>query len=209
MSTLVVFARVPERGCVKTRLATAMGDDAALLLYEAFLDDTLAIANEVASACGAEIVVAVAGHGWTRSAFVPQPAGDLGARIGALVDAYVATGPVCIIGSDAPTLAASQIVRAFAELETHEVVIGPGVDGGYWLIGARRSIPELLCDMPWSTPAVLGETLARLEGRSVSLVDFWYDVDEASDVALLRAHLGVLPIDVAPATRRALAQLSR
>ena len=207
MSTLVVFARVPERGRVKTRLAATLGEDAALSLYEAFLDDTLAVAAAAATTCGADLVAAVAGSGWTRGAFVPQPAGDLGQRMGALVDAYVHAGPVCIIGSDAPTLAPSQIARAFDALRDREVVLGPGVDGGYWLVGARRMIPELLAEMPWSTPAVLGETLKRLRGRSVALVDFWYDVDDAAGLQLLRAHLGVLPDDVAPATRRALAQL--
>ena len=209
MSTLVVFVRVPERGRCKTRLAATLGDDAALRLYEGFLDDTLAVAAAAAATANAELVIAVAGEGqrWTRGPFVPQPSGDLGERMSALVDTYVARGPVCIVGSDAPTLAPAQIARAFTLLEKHEVVLGPGVDGGYWLLGARRSIPELLTAMPWSTPGVLQETLARLRGRSVALADFWYDVDEAADLALLRAHLGVLPGEVAPATRRALAVL--
>ena len=207
MSTLVVFARVPERGRVKTRLAATVGEDAALSLYEAFLDDTLAVATAAATTCGAAVVAAVAGSGWTRGAFVPQRAGDLGQRMGALVDAYVPSGPVCIIGSDSPTLAPSLIARAFDALSDSEVVLGPGLDGGYWLVGARRRIPELLGEMPWSTPAVLGETLRRLRGRSVAMVDFWYDVDDAAGLQLLRAHLGVLPDDVAPATRRALSQL--
>ena len=208
MSTLVVFARVPERGRTKTRLAVTIGDDAALRLYEAFLDDTLAVAAAAAAMSGAELVVAVAGDGWTRGPFISQPSGDLGARMCALVDAYVGRGAVCIVGSDAPTLAPAQIARGFSLLAEHEVVVGPGVYGGYWLIGARRSISELTGSMPWSTPAVLTETLTRLRGRSVGVADFWYDVDEAADLALLRAHLGVLPVEVAPATRRALAMLA-
>jgi len=207
MSTLVVFARAPELGRVKTRLAAALGEAVALRLYTAFLEDSLHVASAAARLAGADLVVATAGD-WRdeRYAHEPQPDGDLGARMHHFVERY-RDGGVCLIGSDAPTLQAAQIVAAFQALRRHEVVIGPSDDGGYWLLGTTRSIPELLTEMPWSTPRVLDETLHRLVGRSVELVDAWYDIDELADVERLRGDLTGLSPDVAPATRAALSRL--
>ncbi len=214
MSTLGVFARAPERGRVKTRLGTALGEDAALALYEGFLADCLAVAADAARLAAAELVLAVAGPidhpvlvgaARTHGALIePQASGALGAKMGAFFEAHRGSGPVCLVGSDAPTLRAPQIARAFDELRAHEVVLGPGLDGGYWLIGARRPIPELLGDMPWSTSALLGATLDALRGRSATLLDFWFDVDDFDDLALLRRELSISPPTLAPATRRAL-----
>jgi len=86
-------------------------------------------------------------------------------------------------------------------------VLGPANDGGYWLVGARRPAPELFDDMPWGTPVVLPRTLARLRTADHALLPFWYDVDDPASMGLLVSHLDVLPPDVAPATRRALAGL--
>jgi len=217
MSTLVVFARAPERGMVKSRLAATVGQDAALTLYEGFLEDSLAVAADAARRVSAQLVLAVAGPIDHPSLLrlsskfdairAPQPDGDLGARMGSFIEAHRASGPVCIVGSDAPTLRSAQIERAFVALRTHELAIGPGIDGGYWLLGARRAITELLVDMPWSTDRLLGLTLDKLAGRRVALLDFFYDVDDGEDLALLRRHLAILPVEHAPATRRALARI--
>jgi uncharacterized protein len=205
-TTLVVFAREPVAGRVKTRLAATIGAAAALRLHVAFVEDVCALAAGIAG----RLVLAVAGdpeHPGFAGLSVERMAqgeGDLGARMDR---ALGLGGAVCIIGSDAPTVPRAHLADAFRLLEDAEVVLGPSTDGGYWLVGARRPAPELFCDMAWGTPAVLPETLRRLAGARAALLPFHYDVDEAGDLALLRAHLVHLPPTVAPATRRTLADL--
>lgn len=213
MSTLVIFARAPVLGEVKTRLAKHLGEAAALELYEAFLDDTCALTQGL----GARRVLAVAGElthpklerlaKSQRLALEPQGDGDLGARMERAIARHLATGPVLIIGSDAPTLPRAHLHAALDALMEHDVVIGPSDDGGYWLVGARVPVPEIFSDIRWSTPEVLPATLQRLGSRSHALVASFYDIDTVEDLARLRAELAALPETVAPATRRALAAL--
>ncbi len=210
MSTIVIFARAPKLGEVKTRLAQSIGDERALALYEAFLDDTCGLPPGL----GARRVLAVAGDvDHPRVAHLaksqglavePQGEGDLGERMARAVAAHVARGPVVLIGSDAPTLPRAHLHQALDELMAHDVVVGPSDDGGYYLIGARVNAPELFADVRWSTGDVLATTLARLAGRSHALLPPWHDVDSADDLSRLERELSSLPPSVAPATRRVL-----
>lgn len=206
MTTLVVFARAPEPGRCKTRLGASLGDAAALRLHGAFVEDACALGAGIAE----RLVLAVAGdpqHPGFAGLSVERLAqgdGDLGQRMDR---ALALGGAVCIVGSDAPTLPRAHLVEAFQRLADADVVLGPSTDGGYWLIGARRPVPELFEGIAWGTPAVLPETLRRLSGLRAALLPFHYDVDDAEDLALLLAHLRHLPPAVAPATRRALADL--
>ncbi|HEX8952999.1 MAG TPA: TIGR04282 family arsenosugar biosynthesis glycosyltransferase [Polyangia bacterium] len=210
MSTIVIFARAPQLGEVKTRLAKSIGAERALALYEAFLDDTCALTQGL----GARRVIAVAGDvdhprvahlaKSQRLAVEPQGDGDLGARMARAVAAHVARGPVVLIGSDAPTLPRAHVHQALDALMTHDVVLGPSDDGGYYLIGARVDAPELFADVHWSTSDVLATTLARLGERSHVLLPAWHDVDSAEDLLRLERELASLPPSVAPATRRVL-----
>lgn len=214
MSTIVIFARAPELGAVKTRLAKAVGDERALALYEAFLDDTCALTQGL----GARRVLAVAGDvdhprvahlcKSQRLAVEPQGDGDLGARMARAIATHVAMGPVVIVGSDAPTLPRAHLHQALDALMAHDVVIGPSDDGGYYLIGARVAVPELFHDMRWSTPTVLATTLERLAGRSHAVLPAWHDVDSVEDSSWLKEELAALPPSVAPATRRVLGSSS-
>lgn len=210
MSTLVIFARAPRLGEVKTRLAATIGAERALALYEAFVDDTCALTQGL----GARRVLAIAGdldHPRVRQlarsqrvAVESQGDGDLGERMARAIAAYLAAGPVVIIGSDAPTLPRAHLHRALDALMGSDVVIGPSDDGGYYLIGARVAVPELFAGVRWSTPEVLAATLARLGARSHALLPPWHDVDSAEDLARLERELAALPPSVAPATRRVL-----
>ncbi len=206
--TLVVFARAPVRGQVKTRLARSVGDDAALALHLAFVSDVCGLGRGVAD----RRVLAVAGalDGFPPApdlTIVAQEGAELGARMANAIARYVGDGPVCIVGSDSPSLPREYLVEAFERLKEADVVLGPSTDGGYWLIGARRPAPELFGGIEWGTPSVLTATLERLKDARAALLPFFYDVDEAADLALLRAHLALLPATVAPATRQALAHL--
>jgi len=210
MSTLIIFARAPQLGEVKTRLAKTVGAERALALYEAFLDDTCALTQGL----GARRVLSIAGDvdhprvahlaKSQRLTLEPQGDGDLGERMARAIATHVPRGPVVIIGSDAPTLPRAHLHQALDELMAHDVVIGPSDDGGYYLIGARVPVPELFVDVHWSTAEVLPTTLQRLAGRSSLVLPPWYDVDSAEDLERLEAELAGLPPSVAPATRRVL-----
>lgn len=129
----------------------------------------------------------------TRSA---QRGNSLGERLHhALVQAQDAGAEqVVFLGSDSPTLPPSHIQQAFEALDSHDVVLGPAFDGGYYLLGLKRALPAVLEDIPWSTPEVLRLTCERSNaaGHSLHLLPFWYDVDEPADVTFLRAHLSSL-----------------
>jgi rSAM/selenodomain-associated transferase 1 len=211
MSTLVIFAKAPVLGAVKPRLAKSVGETAALALYEAFLDDTCLVTQGL----GARRVLAVDGdlelpalariaksHRLTLSA---QGDGDLGTRMGRAIADAVARGPVLLLAADVPTLPRPLLHRALDALMEQDVVVGPADDGGLYLLGARVPIPELLAEMPWSTPAVESTLVGRLWGWPHLVLPRWYDVDEPPELERLRAELAGLPPSTAPATRRALA----
>jgi rSAM/selenodomain-associated transferase 1 len=215
MSTIVIFARAPVAGEVKTRLAKAIGEEHALALYEAFLDD----ACQLTAGLGARRMLAVAGDidhpalvriaKSQRLELMPQGEGDLGARLERMVTRELDRGPVVIIGSDAPTVPRAELHRALDALMDYDFVVGPARDGGYWLIGARIPPGELFRDIQWSTPEVLPRTLARLAAHRHLVLGEHYDVDTGEDLELLRDELARLDVTVAPATRRALAAVLR
>jgi rSAM/selenodomain-associated transferase 1 len=210
-SSLVIFARAPELGRCKTRLASKLGEVVALDLYTAFLEDVCALSRGVAERRILAVAGSIANPVLMRLGerfgleLVPQPEGDLGVRMHLLLQTeLISARRVCLIGSDSPTLPQIRLQEAFDALDGHDVVVGPSTDGGYWLLGARKWLDVVFEDIPWSSPAVLPKTLERLAGHSVALLPFFYDVDEPADLALLSAHLLHLPKEVAAATRRAL-----
>lgn len=218
MTTLVIFARAPEPGRVKTRLVPAVGAAAAARLHAAFVDDTCAMSRGLAD----RRVLAVAGDGDDRFlraladregiAAVAQADGDLGDRMHAALAAALAAGAdaALVIGTDAPALPRRLLARAVDELARAEVVLGPAADGGYWTIGLRAPRPELFRGVAWGTPSVLAETRARLAALALPhvLLDEHWDVDTPADLARLAASLAADPDPrLAPATRAALGAL--
>jgi len=182
--TLVIFARAPQLGQVKRRLARGIGAGAALAFYRRVLATVL---RRVARDPRWRTVLAVtpdraprAGRLWpmklTRHG---QGRGDLGCR---MARSLARRGPVCIIGADIPGLDARRVWRAFQALAAAEFVFGPAEDGGYWLIGARGGpLPYTLFDhVRWSTPHALADTLATLTNRRVAFADILADVDDAA-----------------------------
>lgn len=114
-------------------------------------------------------------------ALVEQAKGNLTDRL--LAALYPA--PVIFFGADTPDLSAHHVAQAVAALETHPVVLGPADDGGYYLIGMKEPMPELLDHMPWSTDQVIPETLRRLAAMNISpaLLDTLHDCDRPEDLA--------------------------
>lgn len=205
-SVLGIFGKQPEPGRVKTRLAATIGDAAAAALHEAMLFDTLRTwASEFTLAPGGRRVLSYspAGAGpWFDArvpdcfALQPQAEGDLGARMQAFFAGEFDEGAsrVVLIGSDSPTLDPTIVISAFLCLESRDVVLGPSTDGGYYLIGARESVPPLFDGVSWSSPLVLGQTIDRLKdtGLSLALLPPWYDVDTPESLMMLTGHLRAL-----------------
>lgn len=188
---LLVFARTPVEGQVKTRLAHRIGDAAALRVYRRMARD---VVDSVRAGPWRTVVCHDSSTGdaplrdWLgphRLEFRRQGEGDLGTRMqGCLAKALEESRKVCLIGTDAPGLGKREVEAAFRALEDHDVVLGPALDGGYYLVGLNRPAPELFRDIPWSTDAVLGATLdrARAGGLRVTLLEPLQDVDTLEDL---------------------------
>ena len=188
---VIVFARVPELGQVKTRLAADLGADAALAIYRSLAEHTLAVARGVPEceievrytpAEGADIIAR-----WLGADLLlrPQGGGDLGMRMHQAVTEAFQDGiaAVAVIGTDCPSLAMDVIERAFEYLENADVVLGPASDGGYYLIALSAPHSALFQDIPWSSPETLQRTLAvaHESGLRVALLEERSDVDTGED----------------------------
>ena len=197
---LLVFARVPALGQVKTRLAAGVGDTAALAIYHELAGITRAAIAEagvpttvwLAGTAGPQPTAAEAQE-WAGLASCSQQTGDLGQRMAMAFAAAFATGAerVAIIGTDCPGLRAAHLAKAFALLSQNDVVLGPATDGGYYLLGLRQPQPELFEHKAWSTATVLADTLADAQrlGCRVALLPELHDVDTADDLASWRAAI--------------------
>lgn len=186
---LILFLKAPRPGFVKTRLASALGPEAACAAHRRLLEELLPrLANlpevelRFAPDDARPEIAPWLRPGWTA---VPQGSGDLGARLTRATREAFAAGAarVVVIGSDCPRVTADDIQSAWAALGEHDVVLGPAKDGGYWLVALRRPEPRLFEDITWSTGAVLAQTQtqARAAGLSVKLLRELSDVDTPED----------------------------
>jgi rSAM/selenodomain-associated transferase 1 len=195
---LVVLARAPRLGAVKTRLAAALGDARALTVYRELAAHVLAAVRE---ATVDAIVIAFtpsdAGpemRAWLGDdlAYVEQCDGDVGARMNDAIEQRFAAGArrVVVIGADCPTIDADTVRQALSVLETHDVVFGPATDGGYYLVAMNAPHPEIFASVPWSTRRTLATSLerARDAGLRVALLEEMRDVDTAEDWLWHVAH---------------------
>jgi rSAM/selenodomain-associated transferase 1 len=201
---LLIFAREPVLGRVKTRLAAGIGSEAALATYRELLALTAAavaaaqvpatvwLAEAPAESTLGPLASNLPRPEWPGLPWRVQPAADsLGARMAhAFAEAFAAgAGRVVIIGTDCPGLTASLLRQAFAQLATHDLVVGPATDGGYYLLGMKELHASLFANKQWSTAAVLPATLADAErlGLRVAQLPTLADVDSARDLAAWRA----------------------
>lgn len=183
-SRLVLFARFPIAGTCKTRLIPALGASGAARVHRLLTERTMSTLRS--SGCPVTLAHTGASRAdfirWLGTGFelVDQVEGDLTAKLLAML--YPA--PVIFFGSDTPDLDERHVTAAIRGLESHDVVIGPAEDGGYYLIGLRHALPELFIDMPWSTAKVLPETLTRLERTRIEplLLETLADCDRPEDL---------------------------
>jgi rSAM/selenodomain-associated transferase 1 len=179
---LVVFARQPVVGRVKSRLAAGIGAARAAAVYEALLEHTVKTARE--SRVEAEIWFAEDPDArWAKALGLPyetQEAGDLGRRMAGCFDHLFDGGStkVVLIGSDTAHLEPDHILTAMDVLDDHPVVLGPADDGGYWLIGQQTPGFDLFRGIPWSRPTTLAATRARLQ----SLGADWFELESLPDI---------------------------
>jgi uncharacterized protein len=194
---LLVFARLPELGAVKTRLAQSIGVGKALSVYEAMLHDLLASIGEPSGDTEIEICWAptAAANGealrraFGRFALAMQTGATLGDRLAmALSERFFfhRTLKIIAIGVDDPRLNREMIDHAFSLLESCEWVIGPATDGGYYLIGCRAAAfnSDMFFDIPWGSDAVLSTTVDRLResASSLAVLPLRYDIDVIEDL---------------------------
>jgi uncharacterized protein len=207
-----VIAKAPSPGRAKTRLTPPLTAKQAAALQEALLLDTLsgcraeATATALLHADPAE-AAALAQLAGPETELVLQPGRGLAAALSGTMERQLPTGPVAIVSSDIPGVPPGSITRAFAALEAGaDVVLGPALDGGYWLVAMRSFHAEPFRDIPWSTPGVLAVTLRRCAdaGLRVELLEPWRDLDTMVDVAFLARQADSLP---APRTAELLRSL--
>lgn len=192
---LIQFAKWPELGRVKTRLIPALGEQGALAAHQrltlAVLDNLLATGLPVEfwwdRALTAPPLAATSVLDKILAAGVVQrfqQGADLGARMQqALASGLEHNHKVLIIGSDCPAVDAAYVAQAVAALDQADMVMGPSDDGGYVLIGARKTTSGMLDGIAWGSPQVLEKTCGKLreEGLSHRLLEPRWDVDEAED----------------------------
>ena len=226
MTSLIVFVKNPIPGAVKTRLQTRYAPDQVAALYTAFVRDVLARAESIDvdrrviafDPPDAESEVSALFGGGVKALweFVPQVQDDLGARMReALVQELDAGASAAVlIGTDIPSLPVHHITQAFDLLRAKDVVLGPSIDGGYYLVGVSKSTPEIFEDVEWSTPSVLTQTIDRIQraGNTLGLVPPWFDVDTPDELDFLLAHaratIFATGIDPLPHTHACLSNLT-
>jgi rSAM/selenodomain-associated transferase 1 len=193
--TVCIFAKEPLAGQVKTRLAVSTGTIAAAQLAAAFLRDTVALVRPL------EIPFVVAWSGQPDAAprdneVWPQGEGDLGDRLERVLSrALTRSGWAIALGADSPGLPARNLLAGVEALRSHDAVVGPTRDGGYYLLGLTRLEPGLLAGVPWSTASTRLSTVERLGARGYRLATLktWFDVDDGRDLerltSMLRRHV--------------------
>ena len=204
---LIVFAKNPIPNQVKTRLLPKLSADQAASLYCAFLMDWCETLAELSNV---DVVIAytppeggsdlqrLIGNNVT---YIPQTGTDLGARLTSATQWACDNGykKILIVGSDSPTLPLSYISQAILSLNFCDIVIGPSMDGGYYLIGFSSDnlnvvVPYIFEEIAWSTAHVLRQTVERIHtlNATFKLLPPWYDIDTPEDLVFLHAHLSAM-----------------
>lgn len=195
---LIVFTRYPEPGKTKTRLIPALGAEGAATLQRQMTEQKLAEVNKLQTFYPVSVEIHFAGGNealmqkWLGSNLIyrQQSEGDIGCRMAAAFQASFAAGmnQVVLIGIDCPDLNAQLMAEAFHALREYDLVLGPALDGGYYLIGLRRLIPQLFTGIRWSTAEVLPQTLkiAQSLELAVAKLPWLSDVDCPEDLSILK-----------------------
>lgn len=197
---LIIFTRYPEPGLTKTRLIPTLGAKGAATLQQQMTEYTLSKVRELQNRPLSVEVRFTGGslsliQDWLGSdpIYQPQGEGDLGERIARSLSVAFRAGMerIVIIGTDCPGLNANLLTKAFHHLHSHDLVLGPALDGGYYLIGLRYFILELFTDINWGTAEVLHQTvaIAKKLDLSVAYLPQLADVDRPEDLPVWEMRL--------------------
>jgi rSAM/selenodomain-associated transferase 1 len=199
---LVIMAKAPRLGAVKTRLVPNLSPQAVIDFYRCLLEDTLMLARslngiEVAITCPESDVNELAKFAGSGTSVVAQKGEGLAAGLTSVFAHFAAAQQRRIIAfnSDSPHLPHSVLEDAFETLAVHDIVVGPTHDGGYYLVGAKASHPTLFANDGMGTSSALDRLLARTHALqlSVGMATPFYDVDVADDLTRLAAELRPAP----------------
>jgi hypothetical protein len=189
-NAFILFLKYPERGAVKTRLASMLGNNVTYELYQCFLADISTMTRKIK----AQTMIVYSGQEGASFSDFPdiqchrQRGNNIGERMhNAFADVFAQGFERCVlIGSDSPDLPAILVNDAFDKLNSADIVLGPSTDGGYYLIGCKRQslLPSIFDDMSWSTANVFLKTIKRITESGLKFVQLpeWSDIDEFDDL---------------------------
>jgi rSAM/selenodomain-associated transferase 1 len=215
--TLVIMAKAPRPGTVKTRLSTSLPHDAITALYRCLLEDTMNLALSLDGVASAMMCPATDVEDLRRMAggaiqVVAQRGIGLAAGLESVFEHFAAAGPQRIVAfnSDSPHLPPLLLLQAFDALASYDLVVGPTHDGGYYLVGAKAPHPGMFTAASMGTASALDTLLARAQklGLSVRSTDEFYDIDVPTDLSRLADDLRLAP-ERAPRTASWLAEWAR
>ena len=198
--TLIIFSRYPEPGKTKTRMISALGAVGAAQLQRQMTEYTLKTAIALASSRQVAIEIHFAGgdrslmREWLgEGEYIAQAAGDLGEKMRSACDRAFKKGSqrVVIIGIDCPDIDRQILTQAFDSLNHQDLVLGIAEDGGYYLIGLNRLVPELFKGIDWGTERVLQQTksIAEQLNLKVAYLTTLADVDRPEDLKIWQKHV--------------------
>lgn len=192
-NTVIIFLRAPEKGRVKTRLASGIGEENALIFYKAFAQRTLWAVERSGMdhrICFFPADKQALVEDWLGMdhTYIPQFGDDLGLRMGNALSQVFDQGvkKAILVGTDVPGIKARHLLEAQNLLDKKDVVIGPSLDGGYWLIGFHRDgfCPDLFLQVDWGTDSVFLTTIEKCNaaGLSTGILTALQDIDTQKDL---------------------------
>jgi rSAM/selenodomain-associated transferase 1 len=199
---LVIMAKAPRPGAVKTRLIPALPPEAVTAFYQSLLEDTLALAQslsnvELAIMCPQSDIKELACLIGQRARIVAQKGEGLAAGLTSVFAHFTGdhSRRIVAFNSDSPHLPRSVLEAAFEKLAVHDLVVGPTHDGGYYLIGAKAPYPTLFANDGLGTSSALERLLSRARALELSIgfADLFYDIDVPDDLIRLAAELRIAP----------------
>lgn len=217
-AVILIMAKQPVVGQAKTRLVPFLSAVEAAQVYEALLLDTIDLVVQINPAADLAIAITPAGarpyfeaHTPAGTRLIPVSGANIGECLAQALNTALAMGysRALALNSDGPSLPGAFLLEAVAALDEAEVVIGPGEDGGFYLIGVKRLNSAIFDAIEWSTDRVLGQTMQRAAalGLQVRLLQPWYDIDSPADLLRLADEISTLPPTSLARTRAILAQL--